>query len=264
MESMHYPPNMAIGISPCPNDTSAFCAWIHNSIVKTCNIQPIFADIETLNGLALAKEIPFCKVSAALLSNLKNYRLLPCGAAVGNGCGPKIIAKKGFDICELKNKRVVFPGRFTSAYALFRKLLKCKEEQFSRFDQLISHVRQNRADAAVIIHETRFIFEKMGFCEICDLGKIWQKKMRLPIPLGILVARNDVSAQQEANFIDHFRRSLAYEVENPGLSDHYSALWASESSAGMRRQHIDLYVNDETRSLSPEGHRAIEVLNSVN
>lgn len=257
-------PSLTIGISPCPNDVFILHAWIHHLIDQKRNIQPIFADIETLNELALMGQLPFCKVSAALLPHLKNYRLLPCGAALGDANGPKVIAKSQFGVEQLKAKRVVFPGRLTTAYSLYRKLLgPCQEEQFLRYDKLMPQVRRRQADAAVIIHESRFTFEKQGFIEICDLGKLWQKKMSLPLPLGIMVVRDDVSKTDEEHLIDHLRRSLSHARENVALSEHYVSTWAFEISPAVRRRHIDLFVNDETDALSPIGYEAIKTLNTA-
>ncbi len=264
MSQRYDPPSLAIGISPCPNDVFILHAWIHHLIDQKRNIQPIFADIETLNELALRGELPFCKVSAALLPHLKNYRLLPCGAALGNANGPKVIAKSQFGVEQLNAKRVVFPGRLTTAYALYRKLLgPCQEEQFLRYDKLLSQVRRRQADAAVIIHESRFTFERQGFTEICDLGELWQTKTSLPLPLGIMVVRRDVSKTDEEHFIDHLRRSLSHARENRALSEHYASTWASEISSAVRRRHIDLFVNAETDALSPIGYEAIETLNKM-
>ncbi len=238
-------------------------AWITQQFSTELQVQPIFADIETLNTLALQGEFPITKVSAAHLANLSNYRLMPCGAALRRGAGPKLVAKSPFPIESLGAKRVVFPGKYTAAYALYRRLLpQARQEQFFRYDKLLGQVRRKSADAAVIIHESRFAFAQQGFVEIADLGDLWEQRTQLPVPLGIFVAREDVCAALEQQVVSHLRRSLEFARAHPRASEQYVALWAFETSREMCAQHISLYVNEETHTLSPEGRRAIEALNT--
>jgi 1,4-dihydroxy-6-naphthoate synthase len=59
---------------------------------------------------------------------------------------------------------------------------------------------------------------------------------------------------------DLIRKSLEFAFGNyPRLSD-YVKIHAQEMDEGVMRQHIDLYVNDFTLDLGPEGRRAIQKL----
>lgn len=252
-------PTLCLGLTPCPNDTFVYHAWIHQLISCSFNLQPIFADIQTLNELALQSQLPFCKISAALLPHLKGYRQLSCGAALGHANGPKVIAKTPFDPSELAQKRVAFPGKETTAYSLYRKLLPApKEEQFLSYDKLMGQLKRRLVDAAVIIHETRFSFEEQGCFEIADLGELWHTKKQLPIPLAVIVAREDITKQQELVFMDHLKRSLAFARKNPMSSETFVASYSAELYSSVRRKHIDLFVNEETSQLSNAGQAAID------
>jgi 1,4-dihydroxy-6-naphthoate synthase len=46
---------------------------------------------------------------------LDQYRLVPCGGALGRGCGPLVVARPGQRI-----EKVAVPGDRTTAYLLFR------------------------------------------------------------------------------------------------------------------------------------------------
>lgn len=258
------PPTLCAGLSPCPNDTYLVHAWVKRLIPCQVQLQPAFADIETLNQLALQSHFFISKVSAALLPALSRYRLLPCGAAVRGGSGPKIVAAKPFPLEMLNTKRVAFPGKFTAAYSLFHKLCpKPLQEQFWRYDKLIGQVRRRAVDAAVIIHESRFTFAQQGLVEIADLGDLWSSRMQLPVPLGVFVARDDVSKSLECQFVDHMRASLEFARAHPKASEAYIQNWAFETSVETCQKHISLYVNDETHALSSEGRRAIAALGEV-
>lgn len=236
-------------------------AWTTQQFAPKLQIQPAFADIETLNTLALRGEFPITKISASHLANLPHYRLLPCGAALRRGEGPKLVARSPIPIQNLATMRVAFPGKFTAAYALYHYLLpKPRQEQFMRYDKLLGQVRRRCADAAVIIHESRFAFAQQKFVEIADLGDLWEQRTDLPVPLGIFVAREDVSADLERQVVAHLRRSLEFANAHPRSSDQFVSQWAFETSQEMCAKHIALYVTEETHTLSPEGKRAIELL----
>ncbi|MDQ6418757.1 1,4-dihydroxy-6-naphthoate synthase [Paenibacillus sp. LHD-117] len=87
---------MNIAYSPCPNDTFIFHAWAHGLVPGAPELQVTYADIDITNHLAARREGPeVMKISyAALPWVLEHYRLLPCGGALGRGCGPLVLTKE--------------------------------------------------------------------------------------------------------------------------------------------------------------------------
>ena len=54
-----------------------------------------FADIDITNGMAERGEFDVLKVSYAVLPwVLDEYALLPCGGALGRGCGPLVLTRE--------------------------------------------------------------------------------------------------------------------------------------------------------------------------
>jgi 1,4-dihydroxy-6-naphthoate synthase len=84
---------MKIAFSPCPNDTFIFHAWAHGLVPGAPNLDVIYADIDVTNTLAAGNDGPdILKISyAALPWALSEYSLLPCGGALGRGCGPLVL-----------------------------------------------------------------------------------------------------------------------------------------------------------------------------
>ncbi|MDB4868064.1 MAG: 1,4-dihydroxy-6-naphthoate synthase, partial [Cohnella sp.] len=115
---------MNIAFSPCPNDTFVFHAWVHGLIPGAPVLNVRYADIDITNHLAAAPGGPeVLKISyAALPWVLSEYRLLPCGGALGRGCGPLVLtADQGVtDPARLAGKRVAVPSMRSTAYLLFR------------------------------------------------------------------------------------------------------------------------------------------------
>lgn len=88
---------MRIAYSPCPNDTFTFHALAHGLIPGAPKLDVTYADINITNTWALEAGAPeIMKISyAALPWLLKDYALLPCGGALGRGCGPLILTGGG-------------------------------------------------------------------------------------------------------------------------------------------------------------------------
>src|SRR5918995_2037416 len=111
---------LRIAFSPCPNDTFVFDAWAHGRVPGAPALDVTFADIDVTNGMAERGEGDVLKVSYAVLPwVLDEYALLPCGGALGRGCGPLVLTREGAGE-DLTGATVAVPGDRTTAYLLFR------------------------------------------------------------------------------------------------------------------------------------------------
>lgn len=110
---------LKIAYSPCPNDTFVFDAWAHGRVPGAPALDVTFADIDITNGMAERGELDVLKVSYAVLPwVLEEYALLPCGGALGRGCGPLVLTREpGLD---LAGRTVAVPSERSTAYLLFR------------------------------------------------------------------------------------------------------------------------------------------------
>ena len=91
--------SLSIAFSPCPNDTFVFHALVHGLVPGAPSFDVTFADVDVTNTSALDGRFDLVKVSyAALPWLLDPYELLPCGGALGRGCGPLLLTNgTGFD-----------------------------------------------------------------------------------------------------------------------------------------------------------------------
>src|SRR5688500_20134794 len=77
-----------------------------------------YADVDVTNTAAERGAFDLVKVSyAALPWLLDRYALLPCGGALGRGCGPLLLAREPAPVDGL---RIAVPGERTTAYLLLR------------------------------------------------------------------------------------------------------------------------------------------------
>ncbi|MHB0860879.1 1,4-dihydroxy-6-naphthoate synthase [Paenibacillus sp. SEL3] len=259
---------MQIAFSPCPNDTFVFHALAHGLIPGAPALDITFADIDITNNLAITPDgLDIMKISyAALPWVLDEYALLPCGGALGRGCGPLVLTKEGSTVEgpeALSGKRVAVPSERSTAYLLFR-LWAAKhvpggvgEIVVMPFDQIMPAVRDGKIDAGLVIHEARFTYPSYGLSKQVDLGNWWEEDTGLPIPLGAIIARRTLDLDAITNWI---RASVEYAWQHPEASREYVLSHAQELSPDVAQSHIDLYVNDFTANLGDSGYAAIEAL----
>jgi len=259
---------MKVAFSPCPNDTFVFYAWVHGLVPGAPQLDVSYADVDVTNELAVkTNDYDLLKVSCAVLPLvLTKYALLPCGGALGNGCGPLVLVRKDEDKKDpalLSGKRIAVPSERSTAYLLFRLWAASHipggigKIEVMPFHQIMPAVQNGRIDAGLVIHEARFTYPSYGLYRLVDLGEWWTQETGLPIPLGAIVARKDLDT---AKISDWIRRSVEYAWEHPGVYDDYVMQHAQELERSVIQQHIELYVNEFTRDLGETGYKAISVL----
>ncbi|WP_334072786.1 1,4-dihydroxy-6-naphthoate synthase [Paenibacillus sp. A14] len=257
---------MNIAFSPCPNDTFVFHALVHGLIPDAPEFHVTYADIDITNGLAAEGQGPeILKISyAALPWVLDKYALLPCGGALGRGCGPLVLTRESGQGAEaLAGKRVAVPSERSTAYLLFRLWAAqhvpggIGEIVVLPFDEIMPAVQNGLIDAGLVIHEARFTYPSYGLQMLADLGNWWETDTELPIPLGAIIARRDLDLASLSAWI---RASVEYAWAHPEASAAYVLEHAQEMSPDVTRAHINLYVNEYTANLGEDGYAAVTAL----
>ncbi|MFD1081142.1 1,4-dihydroxy-6-naphthoate synthase [Micromonospora andamanensis] len=257
---------LSLAISPCPNDTFVFHALVHGQVPGAPPVEVTYADVDVTNTAAERGAYDLVKVSyAALPWLLEDYHLLPCGGALGRGCGPLVLTRAdrdgGPDRDDLSGATVAVPGDRTTAYLLFRLWAAGRAPERIEvvpFHEIMPGVADGRYDAGLVIHEARFTYPRHGLTALVDLGEWWESDTGLPIPLGAILARRGVvDPQQAAGWIrDSVQRAWA----DPAASRAYVLAHAQEMEPDVVDQHIGLYVNEFTADLGEAGFAAVEAL----
>ncbi|QEU93589.1 1,4-dihydroxy-6-naphthoate synthase [Streptomyces kanamyceticus] len=264
------PTPLRIAYSPCPNDTFVFDAWAHGRVPGAPALDVTFADIDITNGIAergpAASDLDVMKVSYAVLPYvLDEYALLPCGGALGRGCGPLVLTREpGTD---LTGKTVAVPSEKSTAYLLFRLWAAdtltgggVGEIVVLPFDQIMPAVRDGKVDAGLVIHEARFTYQNYGLHCLADMGEHWEATTGLPIPLGAIIARRSLGAEALRSLADAARASVRMAWDDPEASRPYVLEHAQEMDPAVADQHIGLYVNEFTADLGEDGYAAVRGL----
>ena len=255
--------NITLGFSPCPNDTYMFAALV-NKWIDTGDIDfsVHMEDVEQLNQWAGSGYLDVTKMSFHRALSLDDqYTLLSSGAALGNNCGPLLIAKNPLTQDKVLEGPVALPGEWTTAHLLFNLFYPgCRAKKFYLFSEIEDRILQNDVVAGVIIHENRFTYQDKGLVKIADLGEKWESTTGFPIPLGGIFASNRLSLEKRHQVELLIRKSIICANSHPDQVMPYVKQYSQEMDETVMRSHIDLYVNDFSIDLGEKGSRSIEIL----
>jgi len=252
-----------IGHSPDPDDAFMYYA-IAKGKVDTAgfNVVQVLEDIESLNRRALAGELEVTAISIHAYAHLAGrYALMSCGASMGDGYGPIVVAREAFPPGELAGKTIAIPGTLTSAYLALR-LFAGREFPFLvvPFDEILETVASGAADAGLIIHEGQLTYGDHGLTKIADLGVWWGARTGgLPLPLGGNAVRRDLGADAMSGLTKMYRDSIVF-----ALSHREEALaYAKDFGRGLddltNDRFVGMYVNELTCDYGERGRRSIQL-----
>ncbi|MGQ0634207.1 MAG: menaquinone biosynthesis family protein [Planctomycetaceae bacterium] len=254
-----------VGHSPDPDDAFMFHALANDRIDTGRYVfRHTLQDIETLNRRAQRGELELTAVSLHGYAYVTDkYALCSCGASMGDGYGPMVVARQPGEIAGLKGRRIAVPGTLTTAFLALKLLLgDAFEYEVHPFDEILNLVEAGRVDAGLIIHEGQLTYGDQGLSLIVDLGQWWHEETGLPLPLGGNAIRRDLGATAMREVTGLLKESIEY-----GLAHRQEALaHAEQYGRDLDRQRTDrfvgMYVNDWTLDFGTRGREAVaELLN---
>ena len=257
---------LSLGFSPCPNDTFIFDAMLHGKVdTEGLDFEVYMEDVEALNRRAFAGDIAVTKLSYHAFAWLtERYALLDAGSALGNNCGPLLIARAAMTDAEIDSARIAIPGKMTTAnFLLSLAYPNAGNKQETLFSEIENTVVEGRAGAGLIIHENRFTYQQKGLVKLLDLGEFWESSTGLPIPLGGIVVRRDLppDIQQKVNRV--MRRSVEYAFAHTDDVMPFVRQHAQAMDDAVMQAHIDLYVTGYTLDLGEKGREAVRQMFAI-
>jgi len=260
---------LRVGLSTCPNDTFLFHALLTGAVrPRGLELEFVLADVEELNARMLRGELALAKTSFhAMLSMAERVRVLASGSALGYGVGPLLLAAPGrrTELPLAPEALVLTPGRWTTA-ALLLELLPGVLGKGPRriehvvFSSILPRLSAGDADYGACIHEARFTWRDHGVGQVCDLGERYERLAGAPLPLGGLCVSRALERSTAAELARVIRASLEWGLAHRDECLPTMRRYAQESSDAVLWAHVDLYVNEWTRELGPEGRSALATL----
>ncbi len=255
------PEVFTLGHSPDPDDAFMFYAIAKNKIdLRGYRFEHRLEDIQTLNERAMRGELHISAISIHAYAYVADkYALLPCGASMGDGYGPLVVAKKSNapDDVDLRECLIAVPGKMTSAFLALGLYLGDFKHVVVPFDEIFDAINRGEADAGLIIHEGQLTYAKSGFEKVVDLGEWWKQKTGLPLPLGGNVIRKDIPLDIRHDLLEIMRESIDYGLEHRAEGVAHSMPYARDMDEPLASKFIGMYVNDFTRDYGESGRAAI-------
>jgi 1,4-dihydroxy-6-naphthoate synthase len=219
-------------------------------------------DIETLNQRALSGELELTAVSLHGYAHMTDkYALCACGASIGDQYGPMVVAREPGDIESLKGKKIVVPGKLTTAFLTLKLLLGDSfTYEICPFDEILNVVAAGDADAGLIIHEGQLTYGDQGLSLIVDLGQWWHDETGLPLPLGANAIRKDLGRQTMQEVTALLKQSIEYGLEHRNESLDYALQYGRNLDRGKADTFVGMYVNDWTLDFGERGREAVRTL----
>jgi 1,4-dihydroxy-6-naphthoate synthase len=251
-----------VGHSADPDDAFMFWAIEAGRVdARGLELEPVVSDIETLNRWALEARLEVSAVSLAAYPGIaSNYALLPCGASLGVGYGPLVVAREPLELEALRQIEIVIPGRLTTAFLVLRLLLgRDVRVRELRFDLIGQEVASGRADAGLVIHEGQLTYRRAGLHKVVDLGAWWEGETGLPLPLGVNVARRDLG-ERLADVSAVMREAIEVGLAHRDEAIAYAERFGRGIDRATADQFVAMYVNEFTADLGELGRQAVAEL----
>jgi len=216
-----------IQVAHSPDSDDAFMFWaLAEEKLDTGDLRYVhqLADIETLNRRALAGELEVSAVSIHAYAYLADrYALLGCGASMGDGYGPRVVARVHAPAdprAALAGQRIAVPGLLTTAYLALRLYQPAFEAVVMPFDRIEDAV----------------------------------------LALGGNVVRRDLGAAVLQQIAGDLRSSIRYALEHRAPALAHAGRYSRGLTDAHTDQFVGMYVNQWTVDWGPRGRQAVQLL----
>jgi 1,4-dihydroxy-6-naphthoate synthase len=255
---------MTIRVAHSPDSDDAFMFWaLARNHVDTGDITFVheLQDIETLNRRALSGDLDVTAVSIHAYAYLADrYALLPHGASMGEGYGPRLVARSPLTPDGLRGLDIAIPGTMTSAYLALKLFSPDVKTHVVPFDQIIPHVQAGKAEVGLIIHEGQLTYADEGLHLVADLGEWWARETGgLPLPLGGNVIRRDLGGDVIRQVSRLLRESIAYGLAHRPAAVSYALEYGRGLDIAKTDEFVGMYVNQRTLDYGGDGRRAVQL-----
>jgi 1,4-dihydroxy-6-naphthoate synthase len=254
--------HVRIGHSPDPDDAFMYYAIAKGKVdLSGCTVTQVLEDIESLNRRALGGELEVTAMSIHAYAHLADrYALMDCGASMGDGYGPIVVAREPLSPDDLARRTIAIPGTLTSAYLALRLFL---DADFAfvvvPFDRILDVVASGAADAGLVIHEGQLTYAAAGLAKIADLGVWWGARTGgLPLPLGGNAVRRDLGPDAMKALTKMYRDSIGFALAHRAEALAYAKGFGRGLDDDLNDRFVGMYVNELTLGYGERGRRSIQ------
>lgn len=262
-----------VGHSPDPDDAFMFYALARDAFpTPGYRFTHDLVDIETLNHRAKEGFYELTALSLHAYAYLhERYILCPCGASMGDGYGPMIVARETLSRDALRKKTIAVPGTLTTAFLACGMYLESPFEYvLVPFDEILDVVEAGRVlsgenagreiDAGLIIHEGQLTYQRQGLKLIVDTGAWWLEQTGFPLPLGANGVRRDLGDEVIQDVNRYLRESIRFGLDHREPALEYALQFGRGLDNALADRFVGMYVNDWTLDFGDRGREAVALL----
>jgi 1,4-dihydroxy-6-naphthoate synthase len=258
-------PTIRLAHSPDSDDAFMFYALAAGKIDTGDRVYVHeLADIESLNRRAASGDLEITAVSFHAYPSLADtYALLPHGASIGDGYGPRLVSCRPAPAdprAALRDVLVATPGTRTTAHLALHLYQPAVRTVVVPFDRIEDAVLAGEADVGLLIHEGQLTYADRGLHLWRDLGAWWGEETGLPLPLGGNVVRKDLGPALMAAVSRDLRASIVYGLAHRAEALAHAGQYARGMDPAKTDAFVGMYVNDFTVDYGPRGRAAVERL----
>jgi 1,4-dihydroxy-6-naphthoate synthase len=260
-------PQRTIHVAHSPDSDDAFMFFaLTEGKIDTGDLRYVheLSDIESLNQRARRAELEVSAVSIHAYSYIADdYALLASGSSMGDGYGPRLVAKTPppENVPEaLRGLRIGVPGALTTAYLVLQLFQPDFEAVVLPFDEIEDAVVDGTIDVGLVIHEGQLTYAERGLHLWGDLGVWWQEDTGLPLPLGGNVVRRDLGDEVVQQIARDLKASIEYGLGNRGAALEYAKRFNRGISEEQTDAFVGMYVNHWTVDYGEQGRTAVRTL----
>jgi 1,4-dihydroxy-6-naphthoate synthase len=250
--------------SPDPDDAFMFYGLSSGAVdAGPYRFEHVLEDIQTLNERAARGEYEVSALSMHAYPYVAGrYALCSCGASMGDGYGPMVVARRPLRADELTGREIAVPGLTTTAFLALQLMLGrgAFVPRVVMFDRIPQAVSQGEFEAGLVIHEGQLTYAKEGLHLVVDLGRWWKQRTGLPLPLGGNVIRRDLGPDAMRNIHRLLRESIRYGLEHRAEAVQYALRFGRGLDHQLADRFVGMYVNAWTVDYGPRGREAVRRL----
>lgn len=265
MNQTHRPsvPVRTIRVAHSPDSDDAFMFYgLASGAIDTGELafEHELQGIQKLNERAMRGELEVTAVSIHAYAYLaERYILLPHGASMGEGYGPRLVSREALDRERIRASTIAVPGELTSAYLALKLWEPEARTTVMPFDRILEAVRDGKVDVGLIIHEGQLTYGDSDLVLLQDLGEWWKEETGLPLPLGGNVIRRDLGPDLIPRVSSYLRQSIAYSLDHREEAMDYAMGFARGLDRQTADDFVGMYVNRRTLDYGSDGREAVRV-----
>jgi len=253
-----------IRVAHSPDSDDAFMFYaLAEKLIDTGDLrfEHELQDIESLNRRAMAGELEVSAISIHAYAYVcERYALLPHGASMGEGYGPRLVARTPLQPDQLAGRLVAVPGKLTSAYLALRLFQPNIRTVVVDFERIIEYVAEGDADVGLLIHEGQLTYGDEGLHLVADLGEWWARETGgLPLPLGGNAIRRDLGPDLIREVSKYLRQSIAYALDHRGPALSHARSYGRGLDERQTDEFVGMYVNRRTLDYGPDGRESVQL-----